>query len=61
MARHFHAAYDEFEVTVDIESGVVSGRFPRRALSHVLEWLEMHRAELLENWRLARMVSRCDA
>lgn len=27
---HFHAEYGEFEITVEIESGVVSGRFPRR-------------------------------
>ena len=51
---HFHAAYGEFEVTVEIETGVVSGRFPRRALAHVLEWAELHRGELLENWGLAR-------
>jgi hypothetical protein len=51
---HLHAVYGEFEITVEIETGVVSGRFPRRALSHVLEWTEAHRAELLENWDLAR-------
>lgn len=51
---HFHAAYGEFEITVEIETGVVSGRFPRRALAHVLEWTTLHRDELLENWRLAR-------
>ena len=51
---HFHAAYGEFEITVEIETGVVSGRFPRRALAHVLEWAELRRGELLENWKLAR-------
>lgn len=51
---HFHAAYGEFEVTVEIETGVVSGRFPRRALAHVLEWAELHRDELLQDWKLAR-------
>ena len=34
---HFHAAYGEYEVTVGIRDGVVTGRFPRRALLHVLE------------------------
>lgn len=47
---HFHATYG----TVAIETGVVSGQFPNRALRHVLEWLDLHRAELLENWELAR-------
>jgi hypothetical protein len=52
---HFHAFYGEFEITVEIDTGVVNGRFPRRALSHVLEWCQIHRAELLEDWRLANL------
>ena len=50
---HFYAAYGDFEVVVQIESGVVEGRFPKRALRHVLEWLDLHRAELLDDWHLA--------
>lgn len=34
---HFHAYYGEFMITVEIETGTVSGKFPRRALTHVLE------------------------
>jgi len=52
---HFHAKYGDFEVTVTIETGVVSGEFPKRALSHVLEWLQLHKAELLKNWELAKL------
>ena len=33
---HFHAEYGEYEITVDINSGVVTGKFPRRALIAVL-------------------------
>lgn len=51
---HFHANYGEYEITVNILTGVVSGRFPRRALRHVLEWYELHQRELLENWELAQ-------
>lgn len=50
---HFHAIYGEYEITVEIESGIINGRFPKRALKLVFEWLELHREELLENWRLA--------
>ena len=32
-----HAEYGEYEITVDIETGVVNGRFPRRALSAVFD------------------------
>ncbi len=52
---HFHAEYGDFEVTIEIESGIVSGRFPRRALNLVLEWTMLHKEELLKNWELAAM------
>jgi hypothetical protein len=51
---HFHAKYGEYEITVDITEGVISGEFPRRALSHVLEWYGLHKNELLLDWDLAR-------
>ena len=50
---HIHAKYGEFEITVTIESGSVAGQFPKRALTHVLEWHGLHKSELLENWKLA--------
>ena len=51
---HFHAVYGDFDITVTIEGGFISGEFPKRALSHVLEWLELHKADLMQNWELAR-------
>jgi hypothetical protein len=51
---HFHATYGEYEITVGIQDGVVKGRFPRRALAHVLEWYELHKKELEQDWELAR-------
>jgi hypothetical protein len=51
---HFHAIYGDFEVTVEIETGRINGTFPKRAQSHVLEWLELHRTELLQAWAFAR-------
>ncbi len=47
---HFHAEYGDYEITVDIETGVVTGRFPRRALNAVLDWYVLHQAELMANW-----------
>lgn len=46
---HFHAIYGEYEITVEIESGIINGRFPKRATRLVFEWLELHKSELLEN------------
>lgn len=51
---HFHAVYGEFEITVTIRDGQVSGEFPGRARALVLEWLALHRDELLADWDRAR-------
>lgn len=51
---HFHAVYGDHEISVEIESGRIHGHFPPRALKLVLEWRDLHRAELLEDWHLAK-------
>ena len=51
---HFHAVYGEHEITVEVESGKIHGQFPARALRLVLEWANLHKGELIENWQLAR-------
>ena len=51
---HFHAAYGGHKISVEVESAIVRGTFPTRALRHVLEWAQLHRAALLVNWQLAR-------
>lgn len=51
---HFHARYGEFEIRVNIDSGnIMSGDFPRRARKHVLDWLDLHRGERMEDWNQA--------
>ena len=50
---HFHAEYGEYEITVDILTGAITGHFPKRALKAVLEWYELHQEALLEDWKLA--------
>ncbi len=47
---HFHATYGEYDITVEIETGVTEGRFPRRALAAVLDWTAEHQRELRDNW-----------
>ena len=51
---HFHARYGDYEITVEISAGVVRGEFPKRALRAVLDWLDEHKMELLEDWDLAQ-------
>jgi hypothetical protein len=51
---HFHAVYGVYKITVEIESGDVRGEFPPRALRLVLEWAQLHKPELLDDWERAR-------
>jgi hypothetical protein len=52
---HFHAIYGDYEAVIAIESlAVLEGSFPRRGLGLVLEWADLHRAELLQDWQLCR-------
>lgn len=50
---HFHADYNEYSITVEIETGIVNGMFPKRALRAVLDWLDINKIELLKDWDLA--------
>ena len=50
---HFHARYSDYKITIQIKGGVVDGKFPRRALSAVLEWYLLHKEELMVDWELA--------
>jgi len=52
---HFHVRYGDHKAVVDIQKlELLEGRLPRRALNLVLDWAELHRAELLENWNLCQ-------
>ena len=49
---HFHVWYNDYEAVITIEEGIVTGSLPRRELKLVYEWLDIHKEELLENWRV---------
>ncbi|MBI3204526.1 MAG: DUF4160 domain-containing protein [Myxococcales bacterium] len=50
---HFHATYGEHEAIIDIrELNITRGALPRRALALVLEWAELNREALMEDWNL---------
>jgi hypothetical protein len=51
---HFHAVYGGHEISVEVETGRIHGQFPPRALKLVIEWRDLHKTELLENWALAK-------
>lgn len=51
---HFHAKYQDQEVVIEIETGLVKGQLGHRALSLIQEWRALHIEELREDWELAR-------
>ena len=52
---HFHAEYGGNEALYEIETlKVYAGELPRRVHNLVLEWADLHRQELMEDWHLAR-------
>ena len=51
---HFHAVYGEFNASIEIDSHAIHGDLPPAPQRMVLEWAALHRAELMQNWELAR-------
>ncbi len=51
---HLHARYEDQEVTIEVQSGMIKGQMSKRVLRLLFEWSEMHIEELMENWRLAK-------
>ncbi|MFI3248133.1 MAG: DUF4160 domain-containing protein [Rikenellaceae bacterium] len=48
---HFHVKYGEYRALITIQDGMIQGVLPRRAINMVYEWLDLHKDELMENWR----------
>lgn len=51
---HIHAQYAEHEAIVAIDDGeVLEGDLPKPKMKMVQAWLEIHKDELMADWRLA--------
>lgn len=52
---HFHAEYGGEQAQISILNGkLLSGKLRGRAYRLILEWIALHRDELMENWERAR-------
>ena len=50
---HFHVLYNEHDAEIEIKTlAILDGKLPPRILGLALEWAEMHKEELMENWNL---------
>jgi hypothetical protein len=57
LPPHFHASYAGEEVVVRIDTlEVLAGALPRRAMALVVEWAQLHRAALADDWERARQL-----
>ena len=52
LPPHFHARCGRQTILVRISDGEAIGNFPTAKLKLVREWWNLHRDELLLNWRL---------
>ena len=51
---HVHAQYGEFEAVIAIDNGdVLEGDLQKARMKLVQAWIEIHKEELMANWRLA--------
>lgn len=52
---HFHVRYGEAKAIIDIETlTILYGELTPRVLGLVVEWVALHKTELLTDWVLAR-------
>ena len=49
--QHFHVRYGDNEAIITIKDGIVKGELPRKVLKDVFKWMDLHQAELSENWQ----------
>ncbi len=51
---HIHAHYGEHSAVLSIDEGeVMEGELPKRKLKLVQAWIEIHKEDLLADWKLA--------
>ena len=51
---HIHIEYNEFHAVVSLsDSKILAGDFPKNKLKLVEAWMEIHKDELMADWKLA--------
>jgi len=51
---HIHVWYQDNEVVLSVPEGeILEGSIPKNKMKLVLAWMEIHREELLADWKLA--------
>jgi hypothetical protein len=52
---HFHVKYNEYRAIISIKDlAILDGKLPARILGLVMEWAELHKQELLDDWIMVK-------
>lgn len=52
---HIHIYYQDSTATFSIEDGVIlDGKMPKRQIKLVSAWIEIHKDELIADWKLCQ-------
>ena len=52
---HFHVKYNDYRAIISInELKIMDGHLPARILGLVIEWAELHKDELMQDWELVK-------
>jgi len=52
---HFHVRYNDYRALISIgELKILDGNLPARILGLVIEWGELHKEELMQDWDMVR-------
>jgi hypothetical protein len=50
---HFHVLYNEYDAEIEINNlSILQGKLPARILGLTIEWAELHKNELMDDWNL---------
>jgi hypothetical protein len=50
---HFHVLYNEYDAEIEIKNlTILEGKLPARVLGLAMEWAELHKEEVMNNWNL---------
>lgn len=50
---HIHAIYGDNECAFSFDGEIIKGTFPQKQTRLVQAWTELHKEELIANWKLA--------
>ncbi|MEQ1678039.1 MAG: DUF4160 domain-containing protein, partial [Chitinophagaceae bacterium] len=51
---HIHIEYAEYNAVISIpEANLLAGNFPKDKLKLVVAWIEIHKEDLIADWKLA--------